>query len=247
MDDGAPSNGQLAFSFDESGPRASQRALPSEDLVVSDTIRDDARPFGVALRLPLLAALIASAVAAFFVQPKVVQLVRDGELNAGWLLVAPTAFSVVLAVAAIAAWRVARHEGFFSGRAIIQLGMACAFLGLLAPDTLQEYRARTAPPTASVESLDLLVQSKDARVRALVVEVAGQRDVTDAEVGPLLRTSLDDNDPRVREMAIVAIERRAHRTFSTGASAAAAAARADEAKRVVELWRKSPSTSAPRP
>lgn len=158
------------------------------------------------LRAVMLAALVLSAAAAFFVQPRVVEAVRGG-LDASWLWAAPAVFLLVVAVAAIDAWRMARRRGYFRGPSIVALAACVAFLGLLLPNTVSEYKARTSPPSDSAAYLEALRQSRDPRVRALVMEVAGLK--PDMKEAPeLLARGLADPDPLVVRTAVAAVEHR---------------------------------------
>jgi hypothetical protein len=161
------------------------------------------------LRVPLLLALVVSAAAALFVQPRVVAGGREGDLAPAVLLIAPIAFTVVIILTALDAWRAARRSGFFPGRSVLLVAGAAVFIGLLLPETLLEYRARTGPPAASAAHYEVLARSSDARVRALVMELAGLRPVPDAEVKPLLLHGLKDKDPLVSQAALLAVSRRA--------------------------------------
>lgn len=161
-----------------------------------------------ALRVPLLLALVVAAGAALFLQPRVVAEVRDGELAPPSLWVAPGALALVVALTALEAWRVARRRGYFPGRSVILVAASAAFVGVLLPETLAEYRARTSPSAGTGAHAEVLAASKDARVRALVMEVAGLRPVADTEVAGLLGRGLEDKDPAVVEAARAAVARR---------------------------------------
>lgn len=169
---------------------------------------------GTAFGVALLASLLVSAAIALFGQPLVVAEVRAERLPAAALLVTPLVFSLVVVLAALDAWRAARRRGYFSGRALVQLAFAAAFLGLLLPETLAEFRARTAPDFASADLLEQMIKSRDPRVRALVVENAGLRGSNDADVAHVLQLGLDDKEPRVREAARAAVEHRVGRELS---------------------------------
>lgn len=190
---------------------------------------NDAGGRGTAFSVTLLVALLSSAALALFGQPWVVARVRDEELPAAALLVAPLCFSFVVVVAGLDAWRAARRRGWFSGRALVQLACAAAFLGLLLPETVHEYRARTAPEFGSLDLLEKMMRSRDPRVRALVVENAGYRHGADAEVALVLRAGLEDKEPRVREAARAAVERRTGRELSGDPGMA-------EARAIVGAW-----------
>ncbi len=182
---------------------------------------------GTAFGIALLAGLFVSAALALFGQPFVLAAVRREEVPAAALLVAPVVFSTVVVLAGLEAWRTARRRGYFSGRALVQLGLAAVFLGLLLPDTITELRARSGAGYAENDLLEQMFRSRDARVRALVVETAGLRAAPDREVAAVLLKGLDDKEPRVREAARAAVEHRAGRELSgpQGIDAARALAR----------------------
>ena len=162
-----------------------------------------------ALRIPLLMALLVSASAAFFLQPRVIAMVRAEKLPALALIAAPAAFAIVVVIAALDIWRQARRTGYFRGPNVVMLAGAVAFLGLLLPDTVEEYRARTSAPVDSVAHYDALFLSDDPRVRALVMEVAGFRPGANDAIAALLVKGLDDGDPLVELAAIRAVAHRA--------------------------------------
>jgi hypothetical protein len=180
-----------------------------------------------AVRVALLVLLVLSAGAALLLQPRIIVAVRDGSLTAEWLLVAPGVFSLVVIASAIDTAMLARRRGYASGRALLQLGFVVAFVAFLLPQAWSEYRARKAPPPTSVELLDKLSKSRDARVRAVVMDLAGFRGQASA-VGSVLERGLDDKDPMVRAAARGSIERRAGEPLSDETDA--------RAKELVREW-----------
>lgn len=159
-------------------------------------------------RIPLLVALILSAAAAFFVQPRVIAMVRAEKLPAMALVIAPAAFAIVVVIAALDAWRIARRRGYFRGPSVVMLAAAVAFLGLLLPNTVDEYRARTSPPASSIALDEQLFESHDSRVRALVMEAVGFGPEPDDVALPLLKRGLVDDDPMVAAAAQKALAHR---------------------------------------
>lgn len=182
------------------------------------------------LRRVLLVVLVLSAAAAFFVQPRVVTAVREQELSTGWLVVTPSLFSLVVVVVVLDMWRLARRRGHFRGPSVVALAACVAFLGLLLPDTWAEYQARTGPGVGAGEHDRDLLRSRDPRVRALVVELAGFRPGPHADYAEVLLRGLDDPDPLVVRTAVAAVGQRAG-TYLVGPDAAA------RARATVESWR----------
>ena len=189
---------------------------------LSSDASSDASPDRRGLRVSLWIALAVSAGAALFAQPRVVSEVREGDLAPLALWVAPAAFTLVIALTALDAWRTARRLGYFPGRSVLLIGAAAGFIALLLPQTFSEYRTRTSPPAAAPARYEALAAHKDARVRAVVMELAGLRPVPDSDVKAVLARGLEDGDPLVRAAAIAAVERR---TGGTGLDLAAARAR----------------------
>lgn len=160
------------------------------------------------LAVAALLSLLVSAPIVLGGHPHIVSEVRDGNLDVGWLWAAPGALLLAVAVTLIEAiWRTVRR-GYFSGRSLVQVGFALAFFGFVATGSWREYQVRQATP-ASAETLVALAKSRDARVRALVVEVAARRDGDGPRLWRLIRDGLDDADPIVRRAAFHAVEVRA--------------------------------------
>jgi hypothetical protein len=154
----------------------------------------------------LLLFLVPSPAIAQQGQPRVFAAVRGGELPAEGLLVAPLLFTLFVIITAIDAAFLARARGYLSGRALLQVLLALAFVAFLVPQAYDEYRARKAPPSASPAMMSELVRSRDARVRSVVMELAGFRGPPQ-EVSDLLARGLRDSDPMVRSAALNAVSR----------------------------------------
>lgn len=180
-------------------------------------------------RRALWVLLVLSAAGAFFVQPRVVSAVRAETLAAWWLVVAPAAFSLVVVVAALDTWRTARRTGFFRGPSVLLIAASVAFLGLLLPSTLSEFRARTSPP-AETARWEALARHKDPRVRALVMDAVGWRPGPPQETAALLAGGLDDKDPLVQQAALHAVAHKAGEPVEDFGI--------ERARTVVEGWRR---------
>jgi hypothetical protein len=188
-----------------------------------------------ASRVALLVLLVLSAAAALLGQPRVVVAVREGSLAAEWLWVAPLMFTLFVLIAAVDASIVARRRHSFRGRNMLQVAAAVAFVAFLLPQTAGEYRTRKAPAPTSPDMLDRLAKSRDARVRALVMELAGHRSPPPS-VAALLERGMDDKDPMVRESALAAIARHAGSDTSE-----------EQARELLRQWRieASPTPATP--
>lgn len=187
-----------------------------------------------ALRVALFVALILAAAFALVGQPQVVAAVRASELRPEWLLVAPVLFFIVVVLIGADAFYLARRRGW-NGRALLKVFVALGFIAFLAPQAYGEYRARKAPPSTSMQLLDQLATHKDARVRAVVIDLAGYR-ANQRDLGRLLLGAFNDKDPMVREAALQALQRR------YGASAPLSL---DEAREIAERWLSAPTPLGP--
>lgn len=185
--------------------------------------------------MALLIALLLSAALALLGQPRIVAAVRHHEVPAEWLLLAPGLFLLFVLITAVDAALVARRRGFMSGRVLFQVLVALAFVSFLAPQAYGEYRARKAPPTTSVELLEQLSRHGDARVRAVVVDLAGYR-TEQREPALVLLRGLDDKDPKVREAALLAFQRRWGGTAPVGP---------EEAREIIQGWLDAPTRVDP--
>ena len=156
------------------------------------------------MRVVLLLVLVCAAAFALLGQPHLVSQVRAGSWLPETLFIAPALFSLFVLVTLADTLILARKRGFLSGRSLLQVGFALAVLAMLTPSAFFEYRARKTPQVNPSELLQQLVENRDARVRALVMEVAGYR-LPDAEMQDLLEKGLEDADPLVQEAAVRAI------------------------------------------
>lgn len=172
-----------------------------------------ATPTTSPLRAVVLVLLVLSAAGGLLVQPRVVAAVRESGLDATWLVAVPGLFALVVIVAAIDTWRTARKLGFFRGPSVILIAACVAFLGILAPSTFSEYRARTSP-SAEGARLAALLQHKDPRVRALVMDAIGWRPGAVDDAAPMLALGLEDKDPLVREAALHAVSLKSGETLA---------------------------------
>lgn len=213
-------------------PTTTQPGEPQEATARTARAARTRRPRSPASHAALLVALVLSAGAMFFLQPQVVEAVRGERLDAVWLGAGPVLFSLVVVISAVDTWRRARQRGYFRGSSILLLAGSVAFIGLLLPPTFSEYRARTSPPYESDAWHEALLESRDPRVRVLVMEVAGLKpELTTAP--ELLRRGLVDPDPLVVRAAVSAVEHRAGLRLEPDEALA-------RARALVESWRRSP-------
>lgn len=182
-----------------------------------------------AVRVVLLLVLVCAAAFALLGQPHLVTQVREGRWLPEALFVAPALFSLFVLVTLADTLILARKRKFLSGRSLLQVGFALAVLAMLTPSAFFEYRARKAPQVNPTELLIQLAENRDARVRALVMEVAGYR-LPDAQMQDLLGKGLEDADPLVQEAAVRAIS-------ATLATPLENRDRFEKARETVRKWR----------
>lgn len=187
-----------------------------------------------ALRVALLVILVMSTALALLGQPRLIAGVRTSGLSPEWLLVAPGLFVLFVLVTGADLALLARRRGFVSGRSLLQVGFALAFLAMLTPQAFFEYRTRKASPLTSDALLESLVQSRDARVRALVMEAAGGR-APGVGMGRLLKQGLRDADPLVRDTALRAVERLQEAPLE-------GSDRVQDAMRIISGWQPEPAS-----
>lgn len=159
------------------------------------------------IRTLLLVSLLAAAAFALLGHPPIVASVRAGRLAPEWLSVGPVLYLGFVTVATIDAVRAAKRRGYWNGRSLLQVLLALGFVAFLVPQAYGEYRARKAPPTTSLRLVEELVRHRDARVRAMAVDLAGFR-ASKAELREVLLRTLADRDPMVRQAALEAFLRR---------------------------------------
>lgn len=188
------------------------------------------------MRVVLLVALVCAAAFALLGQPHLVAEVRAGKWVPESLLIAPSLFSLFVLVALADTVMLARKRGFLSGRSLLQVGFALAVLAMLTPSAFFEYRARKMPQVNPAELLEQLIQSRDARVRALVMEVAGFRH-PEARMQDFLARGLEDSDPLVQEAAVRAIA-------IAAATPLEKPDRVEKAREVVQGWRAAGANNA---
>jgi peptidoglycan/LPS O-acetylase OafA/YrhL len=151
-------------------------------------------------RILLFVVLAVAAAVILFVQPQVTSRVREGDLAKEWLALGPGLLVAAFIAALLEVVRSARRRSRAWGKGFVQLGFAGLVFAFVATQSVFEYRARAAPPATSAELLEKLARSRDARVRALVMEVAGARP-SSANLDALLELGAKDKDPMVRAAA----------------------------------------------
>jgi hypothetical protein len=190
---------------------------------VSDSTADPRRlrvraglAFVQVLRPALYVLLVASAVFTFWAGGDI----AGHELPLWAQAAAPLLFALFMAVFAVYRFALVRAKKYPAATGLFQVGLGALIWVMLLPGTRNKI-ALHAQPADQVPSL---LESPDARVRALAAEVAGYREGGSRYAAGLI-DRLSDADPRVREMAHASLARLAGTDAGQGAEAWRALAR----------------------
>ena len=157
------------------------------------------------LRQILMAAVLLSAGAMLFLRPMLIKWVRAGELAPEILWLPAIVFFVALLSYTWA--RGATQSDKKTAWLPFQVGFGLVLLLLVIPGQLREYRARKTPQPMTETGMKALYQSKDARIRALVLNAAVCSASTPDLLHSLVRLGLEDPDPMVQEASVQAVEK----------------------------------------
>lgn len=157
--------------------------------------------------MPSLGTFVIVALAALyvlFIGPYVTERVRLEAISPEWLWCAPIVLVVVLFWLVQDLVRQRNKEGFYLSRALVRLAFAAALVALLMPTVFSEYRTRTTQSLEGADALVKLARHRDARVRALVMEVCATRG---NKARPIVEKGLKDRDPLVQKAAALALQK----------------------------------------
>ncbi len=158
--------------------------------------------FGPALAGVLYLLLLASAVLALGTRR------FPGLLPPALEVVGPSLFLMFLICFALYRFALVRARKYPASKAFFQIGAAALFFTLLLPAAKSQY-------DVPVDDLEVLLTDDNPRVRALAAEVIGYR-ADGARHAPQLIKTLQDPDPRVRELAHQSLVRLAGVDLGTG-------------------------------
>jgi hypothetical protein len=184
-------------------------------------------------RVILHILLIATAAVALVGRPYVLDAVSKGVLEPYAVLIGPAAFAILLILFMLDAG--ARVFSKQPGKKKPRFGFAPVLLGmflvaLLLPSSIHEYKERThAEDKKPRDYLLELANSKDLRVRTLVMSAASCQNEWTPELVTILERGLNDKEAPVQKSAKNAIAARLGLTFSpdeTGTKEAKAALKA---------------------
>lgn len=124
------------------------------------------------MRLVVYSMLAASVGTSFFLGDKLWAAARGGDLPIWAALLPITTFTAFAVVYAWDRWQLVKRHSFPLGRALLQVGLAVAFLTSLWPHQALEYRiAKDAmqPPSSAMT----LLSHREKAVRAAACELLG--------------------------------------------------------------------------
>ncbi len=192
--------------------------INAEVFSVTSVVEEQLRPSGwlgqpLIIRVIAVLALIFSA-GYLLGQPSIVAAVRTDELGIQWLLAIPGGFSLFVVLLVSYLIVISLKNGFFSGNSLLRIGAALALLSLVSTNTLSEYKARSSSQAPGFSVLQSLAKSRDARVRALVMEICSHRDGPKPELWTILKSGLRDPDPMVLSAAVEAVAKKSQLVFA---------------------------------
>lgn len=160
------------------------------------------------VRLVLYLMLLGSAGTTLFVGPRLWTAVSVGKLPVWMALMPMLSFTAFVLVYAVDRWLLVRRRRYPSARALLQVALTLVFLTFLWPSQAGQWRSARAQLRQS-DPVEVLLQHRDARVRAAACELLGYRDQQHALE---LITNLAEADPRaeVRDACRRALENLQH-------------------------------------
>ena len=166
------------------------------------------------MRQLLMATVLLSAGAMLFLRPMLIKWVRKGEIVPEFLWLPAIIFFISLL---LYTWSRGNVQG---GRKTawlpFQVGFGLVLLLLIIPGQLREYRARKTPEPMTQLGMKALYKSKDARIRALVLNAAVCSEHPPSVLHEMVQIGLEDPDPMVQEASIQAVEKLTGNQFDRG-------------------------------
>ncbi len=148
-----------------------------------------------------------------FGRPYLIQQIRDHALEPVYVFAIPALFLAVLLGYLFI--NLVTKPAAHSRRFLLSILFGALVLSVVVPDALREFKTRSAPPAADLAFLEQMFDSKDARVRALVMLALGQ-EVEQHNFAHLVAKGLEDKDPFVQEAAKLQLTQRLGHAFSEG-------------------------------
>jgi hypothetical protein len=155
----------------------------------------------------IMGTVLLSASAMLFLRPMLTRWVRRGEIAPEVLWVPAIIFFISMLLYCWTRVGASPQQSRKAAWLPFQVGFGLVLLLLVIPGQLQEYRTRKTPPPSTELGMKALYQSKDARIRALVLNAAVCGSASPQQLHDMLRLGLEDTDPMVQETSIQAVEK----------------------------------------
>jgi hypothetical protein len=155
----------------------------------------------------IMGMVLLSASAMLFLRPMLIRWVRRGEIAPEVLWLPAIIFFISMLLYCWTRVGLSHPQNRKVAWLPFQVGFGLVLLLLVIPGQLREYRTRKTPPPSTEIGMKTLFQSKDARIRALVLNAAVCSGTTPQQLHDMLRLGLDDTDPMVQETSVQAVER----------------------------------------
>ena len=156
-----------------------------------------------ATRITLYAALVLSFIASLLYRSATWLAFEKGEAQLFIPLLAPIAFALFVIGYAADRYFLVRSGTIPLIRAVMQVGFALVFLTFLGRGELREYKDANEQRAAS-DNITLLLNHREAAVRAQTCEVLGYRGGKEAQ--ELIETMTHDVSPSVRSRCNKALQ-----------------------------------------
>ena len=154
-----------------------------------------------------MGTVLLSASAMLFLRPMLTRWVRRGEIAPEVLWVPAIIFFISMLLYCWTRVGISPQHNRKAAWLPFQVGFGIVLLLLVIPGQLQEYRTRKTPSPSTELGMKALYQSKDARIRALVLNAAVCGSASPQQLHDMLRLGLEDTDPMVQETSIQAVEK----------------------------------------
>lgn len=159
-------------------------------------------------RTILYFSLLLTSAIILLGRPYLVEQIRMENITPGWIIAGPILFGILFLIYIFD--EINRKK---SGSTKPELPMRSFIFGLLIlvfllPSSLREYKTRQAAPINTLEFFKELLESKDARVRTLVMMSTTNQLKSKEQWAELIEIGLSDPDPMVQSAATIALEQR---------------------------------------
>ena len=159
-------------------------------------------------RTILYFSLLLTSAVILLGRPYLVEQIRQENLNAGWIIAGPLLFGILFLIYIFDEINRRKNSPTKPGLPMRSFVFGLLILVFLLPSSLREYKTRHASQINTMEFLKELLESKDARVRTLVMMSTTSQLESKQQWAELIEKGLTDPDPMVQSAARIAIEQR---------------------------------------